>query len=171
MARWPRTRRPPKRRRTTPPRLTEEAADDTAAATDEAAGGGAAAAEVDAATDAAPLVDKGDVAWMMTASLLVLFMIIPGLALFYGGLVRSKNMLSVLMQCTVITAMVMVIWTFWGYSFAFGGGTSPFWGGIGKLFLAGVTPDTLAATFTDCMPAGIRVHRVPDDLRLRSPRR
>ncbi|MCB1334811.1 MAG: ammonium transporter, partial [Roseivivax sp.] len=103
----------------------------------------------DAAAAAAETMDKGDVAWMMTATLLVLFMIIPGLALFYGGLVRSKNMLSVLMQCTTITAMVMVIWALWGYSFAFGGSSSPFWGGTGKLFLSGVTADSMAATFTD----------------------
>ena len=103
----------------------------------------------EAAGAAVETMDKGDVAWMMTATLLVLFMIIPGLALFYGGLVRSKNMLSVLMQCTTIAAMVMVIWVVWGYSFAFGGGTSPFWGGLGKLFLAGVTADSMAATFTD----------------------
>ncbi|WP_420902677.1 ammonium transporter [Silicimonas algicola] len=94
-------------------------------------------------------MDKGDVAWMMTATLLVLFMILPGLALFYGGLVRSKNMLSVLMQCTTISALCMVIWALWGYSFAFGGGTSPYWGGMGKLFLSGVTADSMAATFTD----------------------
>ncbi|WP_415184259.1 ammonium transporter [Phaeovulum sp.] len=104
----------------------------------------------DATTEAmAATVNKGDVAWMMTATLLVLFMIIPGLALFYGGLVRSKNMLSVLMQTTTITAMVMVIWVLYGYSFAFGGGTSPFWGGLGKLFLAGVTAESTAATFSD----------------------
>ena len=101
------------------------------------------------AAAAAPVIDKGDVAWMMTSSLLVLFMIVPGLALFYGGLVRAKNMLSVLMQCTVITALVMVIWVVYGYSMAFGGGTSPFWGGLGKVFLAGVTSETTAATFTD----------------------
>ncbi len=98
---------------------------------------------------AAPIVDKGDVAWMMTSTLLVLFMIIPGLALFYGGLVRSKNMLSVLMQTTMITSVVMIVWVLWGYSFAFGGGTNPFWGGLGKVFLAGVNGDSLAATFTD----------------------
>ena len=101
------------------------------------------------AQDAEPVMDKGDVAWMMTSTLLVLFMIIPGLALFYGGLVRSKNMLSVLMQVTMITALVMVVWVVWGYSMAFGGGTSPFWGGFGKLFLAGVTPDSMSATFSD----------------------
>jgi ammonium transporter, Amt family len=119
------------------PALAQDAA---TAATD------AAAAVTEAA---APIVDKGDVAWMMTSSLLVLFMLIPGLALFYGGLVRSKNMLSILMQCTVIGAMVMVIWVVYGYSFAFGGGTSPYWGGLGKLFLSGVSTDSLAATFTD----------------------
>lgn len=103
-----------------------------------------------AATEAvAPTVDKGDVAWMMTATLLVLFMTMPGLALFYGGLVRAKNMLSVLMQCTVITGVAIIVWVVWGYSFAFGGGTSPYWGGLGKLFLAGVTVDSTAATFTD----------------------
>ncbi|MCV2867873.1 ammonium transporter [Defluviimonas sp. WL0002] len=101
------------------------------------------------AQDAEPVMDKGDVAWMLLATVLVLFMIVPGLALFYGGLVRAKNMLSVLMQCTMIAAMVMVIWVVYGYSFAFGGGTGPFWGGMGKLFLAGVTPDSMAATFTD----------------------
>ena len=105
----------------------------------------------EAAAEAAPaeIMDKGDAAWMMTATLLVLFMTLPGLALFYGGLVRAKNMLSVLMQCTMITSMVMIIWVLWGYSFAFGGGTSPFWGGFGKLFLSGVTADSTAATFTD----------------------
>ncbi|RWR46761.1 ammonium transporter [Sinirhodobacter ferrireducens] len=103
----------------------------------------------DAAAEAAPVIDKGDVAWMMVSSALVLFMTIPGLALFYGGLVRTKNMLSVLMQCTMITAVVMIIWILYGYSFAFGGGTSPFWGGLGKLFLSGVTMESTAATFTD----------------------
>ena len=94
-------------------------------------------------------MDKGDVAWMMVSTILVLFMILPGLSLFYGGLVRTKNMLSVLMQSTLITAVVIVIWVFYGYSLAFGGGTNPFWGGFGKLFLAGVTMDSMAATFTD----------------------
>jgi len=103
----------------------------------------------DAAAASAPVVEKGDVAWMMTATLLVLFMTLPGLALFYGGLVRAKNMLSVLMQCTVIAGVVMIIWVVYGYSMAFGGGTSPYWGGFGKLFLAGVTVDSTAATFTD----------------------
>jgi len=103
----------------------------------------------DTAAEVAPIIDKGDVTWMMTASALVLFMTVPGLALFYGGLVRSKNMLSVMMQTTMIAAVVMIVWVLYGYSFAFGGSTSPFWGGLGKLFLAGVTPDSTAATFTD----------------------
>ncbi len=101
-----------------------------------------------AAEEAVAVMDKGDVAWMMVSTLLVLFMILPGLALFYGGLVRAKNMLSVLMQCTLITAMVMVIWVLYGYSMAFGGGTSPYWGGLGKVFLSGVTLDSMSATFT-----------------------
>ncbi len=101
------------------------------------------------AQTAEPTMDKGDTAWMMVSTVLVLFMILPGLALFYGGLVRSKNMLSVLMQCTMITAVVMVIWVVYGYSFAFGGGTGAFFGGFGKLFLAGVTTDSMSATFTD----------------------
>ncbi|KGF66677.1 ammonia channel protein, partial [Hoeflea sp. BAL378] len=116
-------------------------AQDAAAPAAEAA---AAATETVAAT-----IDKGDTAWMMTASLLVLFMLVPGLALFYGGLVRTKNMLSLLMQCTLIGAIVMVIWVFYGYSFAFGGGTSPFWGGTAKVFLSGVTLESTAATFSD----------------------
>ncbi|GHC56023.1 ammonium transporter [Neogemmobacter tilapiae] len=108
----------------------------------------ATAEATEAAAEVVPVMDKGDVAWMMTSTLLVLFMILPGLALFYGGLVRSKNMLSVLMQCTVITAMVIVAWTFWGYSMAFGDAPSPYWGGLGKAFLSGVTIDSMAATFT-----------------------
>ena len=101
------------------------------------------------AAEAAPTMDKGDTAWMMVSTILVLFMILPGLALFYGGLVRAKNVLSVLMQCVMITAVVIVVWVLWGYSFAFGGGTSPYWGGLGKLFLSGVNMESTAATFTD----------------------
>nr|WP_245247635.1 ammonium transporter [Tianweitania sediminis] len=110
-----------------------------------------APAAVDAAAAAAPAttIDKGDTTWMMLCTILVLFMLLPGLALFYGGLVRTKNMLSVLMQCTVIFALVCVIWVLYGYSFAFGGSTSPYWGGLGKLFLSGVTPDSEAATFSE----------------------
>ncbi|ALN71701.1 MULTISPECIES: ammonium transporter [unclassified Aureimonas] len=100
------------------------------------------------AAAAADVMNKGDVAWMLVSTLLVLFMILPGLGLFYGGLVRAKNMLSVLMQCVTITAVVMIVYVLYGYSFAFGGSTSAFWGGTGKLFLAGITKDTMAATFT-----------------------
>jgi Amt family ammonium transporter len=95
-----------------------------------------------------PVMDKGDVSFMMIATVLVLFMTIPGLALFYGGLVRSKNMLSILMQTTMIACMVMVMWVIFGYSVTFGGGTSPYWGGFGKLFLSGVTVDSMSATFS-----------------------
>ena len=107
-----------------------------------------AAAPVAAAAAAAPVPEKADTAFMFLATILVLFMIIPGLGLFYGGLVRSKNMLSVLMQCTVIAASVMIIWVVYGYSFAFGGSESPFFGGFAKMFLSGVTKDSTAATFS-----------------------
>lgn len=111
-----------------------------------------AAAEAAAeAVAAAPVPDKGDTAFMFLATLLVLLMIIPGLALFYGGLVRTKNMLSVLMQVTVVACTSMLIWAIYGYSFAFGGSTSAFWGGTAKLFMAGMTPEGTAATFSDAV--------------------
>jgi ammonium transporter, Amt family len=94
-------------------------------------------------------IDSGDTAWMMISSVLVLFMALPGLALFYGGLVRSKNMLSVLMQCTLITALVMVVWVFYGYSMAFGPSLSPFWGGLDKVLLAGVTGSSVSGTIPE----------------------
>jgi Amt family ammonium transporter len=97
----------------------------------------------EAATEAAAsALNSGDTAWMLVSTILVLFMILPGLALFYGGLVRAKNVLSVLMQCTMITATVIVVWVLWGYSFAFGGSESAWFGGFGKLFLSGVTPES-----------------------------
>jgi len=100
------------------------------------------------AQDAAVVVDKGDVAWLMTSTLLVTFMAVPGLALFYGGLVRSKNMLSVLMQVMVVFCLGIVLWAFYGYSVAFTEG-SAFFGSLDKMFLSGVTLDSLADTFTD----------------------
>ena len=96
---------------------------------------------------AEPTVNKGDNAWMLTSTVLVLLMTIPGLALFYGGLVRSKNMLSVLMQVFYIVCVVVVIWALYGYSLAFTGG-SDFFGGFSKALLSGVTPDSKAATFS-----------------------
>lgn len=95
------------------------------------------------------IVDKGDVSWMMVATLLVVMMTVPGVALFYGGLVRSKNMLSVLMQVLVVFSLISVLWAIYGYSLAFGSGEGLFIGDLGKLFLKGVTADTLADTFTD----------------------
>ena len=114
------------------------------AATEPAA---AAPASEAAAPAAAPAPNKGDTAWMTVATLLVILMTIPGLALFYGGLVRSKNMLSVLMQVFVVSAMIYVLWVIYGYTLAFSGG-SPFLGGVDKLFLKTVTPDSVAATFS-----------------------
>jgi Amt family ammonium transporter len=122
----------------------------TAAAAALAAG---AAAAQDAAAYVAPEphVNNGDVAWMTTATVLVLLMTIPGLALFYGGLVRAKNMLSVLTQVFAITSIVAVIWVVYGYSLAFtdGGAMNSYVGGLSKMFLSGVDVTTLAATFTN----------------------
>ncbi|HJT43579.1 MAG TPA: ammonium transporter [Rhizomicrobium sp.] len=97
-----------------------------------------------------PTPDKGDTAWMLVSTILVLLMIVPGLALFYGGLVRSKNMLSVLTQTLVITCIVMVVWALWGYSEAFtdGGGLNAYVGGFSKAFLKGVDPSTVVETFS-----------------------
>lgn len=99
--------------------------------------------------EAAVEVNKGDVAWMMLSTLLVVFMAVPGLAMFYGGLVRSKNMLSVLMQVLVVFSLITVLWAIYGYSLAFGGGEGLIIGNFDKLFLAGVTIDSLADTFSD----------------------
>jgi ammonium transporter, Amt family len=96
---------------------------------------------------AEPTVNKGDNAWMLTSTVLVLLMTIPGLALFYGGLVRTKNMLSVLMQVFYTVCIVTILWALYGYSLAFTGG-SDFIGGFSKAFLMGVTPDSKAATFS-----------------------
>jgi Amt family ammonium transporter len=95
-------------------------------------------------------LDSGDTAWMITATALVLFMTIPGLALFYGGLVRAKNVLSVLMQCFVITALVTILWVIAGYTISFGDGNA-FMGGFGKVFLSGVGPDALSGTIPEIL--------------------
>ncbi len=102
----------------------------------------------DTAAAAAVVVDKGDVAWMMLSTLLVVMMAVPGLALFYGGLVRTKNMLSVLMQVMVVFSLIAVLWATYGYSLAFGG-EGLIIADFSKAFLLGVTPDSLADTFTD----------------------
>jgi len=97
------------------------------------------------------VLSAGDTAWMLTATALVLFMTIPGLSLFYAGMVRSKNVLSVMMQCFAITAMVTILWTIYGYNVAFGDGGSmnAFWGGFGNLFLKGMSVDSLSGTIPE----------------------
>ncbi|WP_084539806.1 ammonium transporter [Azorhizobium doebereinerae] len=100
-----------------------------------------------AAAAAAPVINKGDTAWMLVSSLLVLMMSVPGLALFYGGLVRTKNMLSVLMQVFYTVCVVGIIWVLYGYSLAFTGG-SDFIGGFSKAFMSGVTTESAGATFS-----------------------
>ncbi len=107
----------------------------------------AAAQAVAAAAAVAPALNKGDNAWIMVCAALVILMSIPGLALFYGGLVRSKNMLSVLMQVFVTFSLISVLWVVYGYSLAFTEGNA-FIGTFDKLFLKGVTVDSLAATFS-----------------------
>jgi len=128
-------------------------ADDMASGGDEMA---APAAEAPAApAEETPTIDSGDTAWMLTSTALVLMMTIPGLALFYAGMVRSKNVLSVLMQCFAITALVSVLWMIFGYSIAFGdGGAMNAYFGGGKAFLAGIRdaisgtiPETVFMTF------------------------
>lgn len=111
-----------------------------------------ATAPAAAAAAAAPamVVDKADTTWMIMSTLLVILMTIPGLALFYGGLVRTKNMLSVLMQVFTIFCLISVLWVVYGYSLAFtaGGSLNSFIGGFDKVFLKGMTPDSMAETFT-----------------------
>ncbi|MFJ4383116.1 ammonium transporter [Pseudomonas sp. NPDC089408] len=102
---------------------------------------------------AAPALNSGDTAWMLTATALVLFMTIPGLALFYGGMVRSKNVLSVMMQCFAITGLMSILWVVYGYSMAFDTtgmekgvlNFNSFVGGFSKAFLSGVTPESLTS--------------------------
>ena len=93
-------------------------------------------------------LNSGDTAWMITATALVLFMTIPGLSLFYAGMVRSKNVLSVFMQCFAITGLMSILWAFYGYSLAFGEGNA-FVGGLGKAFLSGVTVDAMSGTIPE----------------------
>ena len=100
-----------------------------------------------AAAVAEPTVNKGDNAWMLVSTVLVLLMTIPGLALFYGGLVRAKNFLSVLSHVFYCVCIVTIIWVIYGYSVTFTGG-SEYIGGLSKMFMSGITPDSKAATFS-----------------------
>ena len=104
----------------------------------------AAAASAAAAAAPVPHIDSGDTAWMLTSTLLVILMIVPGLALFYGGLARSKNMLSVLVQVFVVFSLISILWAVYGYSLAFSGDGN-FYGGLDKLFLKGIKPDSIGA--------------------------
>jgi Amt family ammonium transporter len=131
------------------------AQDATAAATAAATEAAATATEATttaAFTPTAEMVNKGDVAWMMVSTAFVLMMSVPALALFYGGLVRAKNMLSVLMQVLTIVCVAALVWFAWGYSMAFTSTGTPFpkiVGGLDKAFLAGVDVTTFAATFSN----------------------
>lgn len=107
----------------------------------------AAAAAAAVAVAPALIPNKADTAWLLVCTALVILMTLPGLALFYGGLTRSKNILSVLVQCMFVFALITVLWSLYGYSFAFTEG-SAFIGGFDRLFLQGITPDSVAATFS-----------------------
>jgi Amt family ammonium transporter len=138
------------------PALAQDAPPAAAAAADAAQAPATTAAPTPAAAAPAqieapkPSVDKGDTTWMLISSVLVLLMIVPGLALFYGGLVRTKNMLSMLMQTSTVCVVGVMAWILWGYSFAFtdGGGHDLLVGGLDRLFLKGVTPESTVATFS-----------------------
>jgi len=95
-------------------------------------------------------MNGADTAWIIVATALVLFMTLPGLALFYGGLVRARNVLSVLMQCFAIACLMSVLWLVAGYSIAFGEGNA-YWGGLDKMFMSGVTADTLSGTIPEIL--------------------
>ncbi len=123
------------------------AATATTAVAPSAAPAAAPAAEAAPAAAPAPKIDSGDTAWMLTSTMLVILMTIPGLALFYGGLTRSKNMLSVLMQVFVIFSLISILWAFYGYSLVFSGEGS-FIGGLDKIFLKGVSLETFGALTT-----------------------
>ncbi len=124
------------------------ATESVAAPTPEAAPAAAPAEPVAAAAEAeaAPSFDKGDVAWMLTATLLVLMMVVPGLALFYGGLVRAKNVLSVLSQVLVVFSLVLMLWVAYGYSAVFSAGNQFFGSFTEFAFLKGFTPDSVGNT-------------------------
>ncbi|MBM3582197.1 MAG: ammonium transporter, partial [Alphaproteobacteria bacterium] len=112
---------------------------------------GAGEAFAQAAPAAPPKLDTGDTAWMLTSTALVLLMTIPGLALFYGGMVRKKNVLAISMQCFAIACLATVLWMAVGYSLAFGDGGSlnAYIGGLSKAFFAGVGKDTLKGTIPE----------------------
>lgn len=129
------------------PAWAEEPAATTAVVEAVAAVAEAAVAAVEPAAAPAPVPNKGDNAWIMICAALVILMSIPGLALFYGGLVRAKNMLSVLMQVFTVFSLITVLWVIYGYSLAFTEGNA-FFGTLDKLFLSGVTVESVGATFS-----------------------
>jgi len=129
------------------PAATSVAAPADAAPPAATAPAAAVVAPAAAVAEVVPVPNKGDTAWMMTSTILVILMVVPGLALFYGGLVRSKNMLSVLMQVMVTFSMIVVLWFIYGYSLAFTEGNA-FFGGFDRLFMAGIW-DNAAGTFAN----------------------
>lgn len=150
------------------PAAAAAASEPAAASAATAAPAATAAAPAAAPAAATPVPNKGDTAWLLVSTAFVILMTLPGLALFYGGLVRKKNMLSILMQCTGIFSLVMILWAVYGYSIAFTEGNA-FFGGLDRLFLKGLTPDSVAATFSKAWwcrsmrtsPSRVRLPRSP----------
>ncbi|MGA8205835.1 MAG: ammonium transporter, partial [Woeseiaceae bacterium] len=112
-------------------------------------GGAALALALPAIAAAQDAIDSGDTAWMLTSTALVLFMTIPGLSLFYAGMVRAKNALSVMMQCFAITCVVTVLWVVYLYSLAFGNDVNGFIGDLGKAFFKGVGADAVQGSIPE----------------------
>ncbi|HAU48740.1 MAG TPA: ammonia channel protein, partial [Planctomycetaceae bacterium] len=112
-----------------------------------------------ASDNTVPTVNGADTAWMIVATALVLFMTLPGLALFYGGLVRSKNVLSVLVQCFALAGVMTLLWVAYGYSLAFsnGGSLQKFIGGFDQIFLKGITVDSVSGSIPESLFAAFQM--------------
>ena len=102
-------------------------------------------------------INGADTAWILTSTALVLFMTLPGLSLFYGGLVRTKNVLSVLMQCFSIAVAISILWLVVGYSIAFGPSESAYWGGLSKMFFSGIDTSSVSGTIPEATFAGFQM--------------
>jgi len=102
-------------------------------------------------------LSSGNTAWILTSTALVLFMTLPGLSLFYAGLVRTKNVLSVLMQCFAIAVTISILWLLVGYSIAFGASESPYWGGLGKALFSGVVVDSMSGDIPETVFASFQM--------------
>ena len=102
-------------------------------------------------------INGANTAWILTSTALVLFMTLPGLSLFYGGLVRTKNVLSVLMQCFAIAVTISILWLIVGYSIAFGPSESAYWGGLSRMFFSGIDINSMSGDIPETVFAGFQI--------------